>query len=285
MPQEFDETGKIVLDDIYNCSDPVSYFSKLKPLEYSIPQNAKPVFERVLDAYNEVKDVSHTKVVDLGCSYGVHAAILKYDLEMSDLYKLYGEQNVRSLDRNDLLERDRKFFSNGNQPNDLEVVGIDIADKAAAYAEEAEILDSAIVADLENEELDSEHKQLLADADLVISTGCIGYVSEKTIKKIVDVANGHKPWMAHYVLRMFPFDAIQELMAEKGYVTAKGSEAVKQRKFASRLEQEQVLDNLIDMGIDPSGFETEGWYYADLYLSRPVADVTSVPCSEIIHHS
>lgn len=201
---------------------------------------------------------------------------------MGELYDLYDTIEAENMNRRELIERDRKIFNDDNAKNPIEVVGVDVASKAAAYAENTAIVDDAIVADFETQSLNAQHHQVLDDADLIISTGCIGYISEKTIEKVVDASDDHEPWMAHFVLRMFSFEPIKEALAEKGYVTARGTQPVPQREFASDLEREQVLDRLVDMGVDPSGFETEGSFYADLFVSRPLADTRLVPSSVLI---
>lgn len=279
---DIDETGKCILDDIYNQPDPRPYFSTLRQLKYFIPQRAKPTFLKVLDAYRKSKGTSNPKLVDLGCSYGINAALLKYGFDMGELYDLYDTIEAENMNRRELIERDRKIFNDDNAKNPIEVVGVDVASKAAAYAENTAIVDDAIVADFETQSLNAQHHQVLDDADLIISTGCIGYISEKTIEKVVDASDDHEPWMAHFVLRMFSFEPIKEALAEKGYVTARGTQPVPQREFASDLEREQVLDRLVDMGVDPSGFETEGSFYADLFVSRPLADTRLVPSSVLI---
>lgn len=55
-----------------------------------------------------------------------------------------------------------------------------------------------------------------------------------------------------------------------------------QREFVTDLKRKQVLDPLIDMGVDPSGFETEGSFFADLFVSRPRTHTNTVPSSVLI---
>ena len=279
---DIDETGKCILDDIYNQPDPRPYFTTLKQLNYFIPQLAKPIFLRLLHAYRKSKGAPSPKLVDLGCSYGINAALLKYGLDMGQLYDLYGTTEAENMDRRELIERDRKIFDDDNAKNSIEVVGVDVAAKAAAYAENTEIIDDTIIADFETQSLNARHHQILDDADMIISTGCVGYISEKTIEKLIDASEDCEPWMAHFVLRMFSFEPIKEALAEKGYVTARGTHPIPQREFVSELECEQVLERLAGMGIDPSGFETEGSFYADLYVSRPLTDTNLVPSSALI---
>jgi hypothetical protein len=75
--------------------------------------------------------------------------------------------------------------------------------------------------------------------------------------------------MAHFVLRMFPFDPVEHALAGLGYRTVRVEEVFKQRRFASPEEQSLVLDRLSAAGVDARGLEAEGWLYAQLYLSRP----------------
>ncbi len=272
-----DDTGKVVLDDIYNQPDPRPYFTTLGELDYNIPEAARPVFAHIIEAYRSVKDTRSIKVVDLGCSYGVNAALMKTEMTLPDLYRHYSDEAVEDLDRSSLVALDRRIFAGEAAASDITVIGLDAARNALRYAEQAGIIDGQVHANLEADPLSPEHESLLSGADLVVSTGCIGYIGEKTLGKVLDASSETQPWMAHFVLRMFPFDPIAEMLAERGYVTAKGPSPVQQRRFASDEEQGQVLDRLVTLGIDPSGLESDGTFYADLYVSRPVKDSGLVP--------
>jgi hypothetical protein len=92
------------------------------------------------------------------------------------------------------------------------------------------------------------------------------------------VTRGQPPWIANFVLRLFPFNAIEETLNDSGYVTEKfEGRTFVQRRFASAEEQEQVLEQLHDHGIDPTGKEAEGHLLAEFYLSRPMTDAAEVP--------
>jgi carnitine O-acetyltransferase len=106
----------------------------------------------------------------------------------------------------------------------------------------------------------------------VISTGCIGYVTERTLTRVVHAQGERRPWMAHFVLRMFPFDPVEEALAGLGYRTVRVDDVFKQRKFADPQEQALVLDRMAAAGVDARGLEEEGWMYAQLYVSRPHQD-------------
>ncbi len=120
--------------------------------------------------------------------------------------------------------------------------------------------------------------------DLVTSTGCVGYVTEKSFKRLLPaVTQGQSPWIGNFVLRMFPFDPIEETLQDWGYVTEKlEGRTFVQRRFASAEEHEQVLEQLRERGIDPTGKETEGNLLADFYLSRPANEVAEAPIERLL---
>lgn len=268
---DLDETGKIDLTNIYDRFDPRQYYSTLSELDYLIPQAAKPVFQEVIDSYRKSQDKEKVRIIDVGCSYGVNAAILKCDLEMDQLYRLYAGNKSADTSRETLLARDKSFLEKSIKDSKLEVVGLDASTNAISYAVEADLLDDGVAENLESGAPSPEAAAALDDADLVISTGCIGYVGEATLKRIVEVNAPRKPWMAHFVLRMFPFDEVEESLTELGYATEKIEEGLfRQRRFASDEEREQVLKRLSDLGVNSEGLEDEGWYYAEAYISRPV---------------
>jgi hypothetical protein len=211
-------------------------------------------------------------VVDVGCSYGVNAALLRCDATIDELYEHYRGAAVADLARHELVARDRAFVHSRRDPGAVRFVGLDCSEPALAYALDAGLLDDAVLADLESDTATGEQRARLAEADLVVSTGCLGYVGERTIRQVADAAGrrGRLPWMAHFVLRMFSYDPIAESLSELGYETVHIEGVFKQRRFASAQEQALVLDNLARMpNVDPQGLEADGWMYAQLHLSLP----------------
>lgn len=266
-----DTTGKISLGHIYTSPDPRAYFSTLRELDYTIRELAKPHFRRFIAEYREVAGVPSPTVLDIGCSYGINAALVKYGATMGELYDRYSGRDAHRHTRATLLFRDRELIRSGEPANNLRFLGLDASEPALSYALETGFLDGAVHADLENGEPTDEQRAQLAGTDLVISTGCLGYVTERTISRVVEAQEERRPWMAHFVLRMFPFDPIAETLAAAGYETVRGDGLFRQRRFATPQERALVLQRLADAGVDPAGVETDGWFYAQLYLSRPRA--------------
>ncbi|MEV6911094.1 class I SAM-dependent methyltransferase [Amycolatopsis sp. NPDC051071] len=259
-----DSTGKISFDHIYTEPDPRAFFGTLRRLDYDIPQQAKAYFAKLIDEYRTEQDVKVPTVLDLGCSYGVNATLYRCDTSMERLYDHYA--TAESLTRDELITHDRRMVERLSVENDVRFLGLDTSEPALDYALAAGLIDDAIHADLENEDPTEEQRALLADVDIVISTGCVGYVTEKTL---VRIARENQPWMAHFVLRMFSYEPVAESLTDLTYETAEVDGVFRQRKFASEEEQTQILDNLSVAGVDPRGLESDGRLYARLFVSRP----------------
>jgi carnitine O-acetyltransferase len=260
----FHDDGKAHLDHLYTEPDPRTYFRTLRKFDYLIPQLAKPRFARLVD---ELRSLDPSRgavtVLDIGCSYGINAALLRCSLSMDDLYERYGMAGPVS--RDELVSRDRALPRTGL---DVRFVGLDVSRPALDYAHRAGFVDVPVLADLESTDPTPDQRAALAGADLAISTGCIGYVTERTLARIVRMAD-RPPWMAHFVLRMYPFEPIAACLSGLGYTTTRVEQVFRQRRFASPEEQAQVLDTLSGLGLDPSGLEADGWLYAQLFISRP----------------
>lgn len=281
----FEKTNEVKanMDHIYNQPDPRAYFRELKEFGYAIPDAAKPIFQRLI-AHLRRRRSDKVHVLDLGCSYGVNAALLKHDLSMSELYEHWGQKRLADAAPDELVDYGRRFFSKLDEPEDLEVIGLDQAENAVEFAEEVGLLDEGLALNLETEPLPGPLEEDLAAVDLVTSTGCVGYVTERSFDRLLPaVTRGRPPWLANFVLRMFPFGAIEETLNAQGYVTEKlAGHSFIQRRFASAEEQKQVLERLQEQGIDPTGKETEGHLLAEFYLSRPVNERTEVPIERLV---
>lgn len=274
---------KASMDHIYNQPDPRAYFRELKKLNYRIPGSAKPIFQRLISHLRQRRNGT-IHILDLGCSYGVNAALLKHGLSMPDLYKHWGQNNLSEATPEEVVGYDQRYFAELDESEDIEVIGLDQAENAVVFAEEVGLLDEGLAVNLETEPLPEPVKEDLAAVDLVTSTGCIGYVTEKSFERLMPaVTQGRQPWLANFVLRMFSFDAIEETLTDQGYVTEKlEGHTFVQRRFTSEQEQERVVEKLREQGLDTSREENEGHLLAEFYLSRPAGDAAGVPVEQLV---
>ena len=263
MAVSLHSAGKVSFDDIYDRPDPAAYYERMAELDYCIPEVAKPQFERIIAEYRSVLGRAPT-VLDIGSSYGVNAALLRMDTTVAELADQY-----RLGDTETYLARDRARLAALDTGSAVRFIGMDSAGPALSYAAAAGLVPDSVHADLETAAPTEAQRRVLADADLVISTGCVGYVTERTLLHVARAHGSRLPWMAHFVLRMFDFDPIAGQLAALGYRIERRPGTFRQRRFASEVEQTQVLNTLSANGIEATGREAEGWLHAELYVCLP----------------
>jgi SAM-dependent methyltransferase len=273
--------AKAIFDDIYIQEDPRSYFSVLGDLDYMIPDVAEPVIRQILSAKASVTG-TRPVVLDVGCSYGINAAVHRFPLTFGGLRHRYARREMKAVSSEELMRLDRNFYSSWPDVGLARFIGLDISAPAIRYATGAGLLDQGVVADLENNALTKDDARIVRPADVIMSTGCIGYVTEKTFGKLLD-ATEKTPWIISFVLRMFPFDELAKTFAQRGLVTERLSGVTFiQRRFRDAEEFENSLATLAKLGVDSTGLESEGLFHADLILSRPEADARAMPLDDIV---
>lgn len=266
--------AKAEFDYVYDRPDPREYCRVLGSRGYQIPERAKPVFYRLFNNLRRLRDRSELSVVDVGCSYGINAALLRHDLSLDSLYRRYANPEIGELSSGALEQRDREFFSTLPIAQSLHITGLDVARHAVRYAESVSLLDRGIAYDLEADPFDASRFTTLAQTDVVISTGCVGYVTDITFTHILEAATGPcKPWVASFVLRMFPYDAIAASCGDHGLVTYKlTGQTFVQRRFADHKERASILTQLEDRHLPVTGLEDTGYLQAEFFLSVPTPD-------------
>jgi hypothetical protein len=272
--------AKTNFDDIYDQSDPRAYYRWLGSYDYAVPHYGKQMFRQVLDAL----PVAQPTLVDLCCSYGVNAALLKHDLELSDLYERYRSPELADLPADELAELDREFYASVRRDDAPEVIGFDAAANAIDYAVEVGLLDRGVVQNLEVVEPSPDVAAAVGAADLLTVTGGIGYVTERTFDRLLGCSDpDNLPWVASLCLRTVPFEPIAEALASQGLVTEHlDGVTFPQRRFTGADEREYALSELDALGIDTEGREADGAYHVNVFLSRPAEDVAERPIGEIL---
>ena len=271
MTVSMHSTGKASFDDIYDRPDPSAYCRRMAELDYCIPELAKPTFIDLIAEYEAGTGTVPT-VLDLGCSYGVNAAVLRFGATVAELAEHY-----RDADTATCIARDRARLAADDRLRGLRLIGMDASAPALDYAAATGLLHETVHADLESADPTEAQRRVLGSADLVISTGCVGYVTGRTLTRVARADGTRLPWMAHFVLRMYAFEPIAGELAALGYRTERRPGTFRQRRFASAAEQQQVVDTLAANGIDATGYESDGWLHAQLYISKPAQAQPATP--------
>jgi len=256
--------------DIYTQKFPDSYLKEMKKLHYRIPDKTKPLYLSL--AEHLIKKLSRPiNILDIGSSYGVNSALMKYDLEMSNLDDFFLQED------NTTLEKSKQFFekipSNGN----LNFYQIDISEPALQFSEQTKLCKKGICINLETGNLPIKE---IPSFDMVIATGCIGYIGYKAFSNLFELIKKQqskhpeskidKPIFAFSVLRMFDMEKILKTFDYYDYTLVKIElNPIRQRRFFDIDEQNQTVSLLNNKGIDTIGFEDDGHFYANFYVASP----------------
>ena len=133
--------------------------------------------------------------------------------------------------------------------------------------------------DLEAEKLNL--LESLPKIDIVIATGCVGYIGYKAFSNLLKVIKNRQsnskefetehtaPIFAFSVLRMFDMKDIEEVFEMYDYSIVKSDiKPIRQRNFSDHKEKAQTISILHDMEINTEKYEDDGNLYADFYIAR-----------------
>lgn len=244
---------------IYTRPDPREFAAALRPLEYQVPRHAAPVVAELLDG---------RPVLDVCCSYGVNAAQLRCGVDLAELAGRYDDPALAALDPDALIAADRDFYAGRLRAPQVRVLGLDASAPAVDYALRTGLLADGWAEDLEAAGPSPQLAAGVADVGTIVCTGGVGYVTERTFGRLLDLVDVTRLRLVVCVLRVFDYAPIAELLAARGLVTEHRA-AFPQRRFADAAEQAAAVHDVRARGLDPTGREADGWYHADCFVSRP----------------
>jgi hypothetical protein len=274
-------SGKADFGSIYNRPDARDYYVTLGELDYEIPQHGADVVARLAAAGVPARHDGPPTVLDVCCSYGVGGVLLTTDLGLDDLYRHYRDAARRGLEGTALAKADRELLSRHRRGGAPRVYGLDAADRAVAYGVEVGALDDGVAANLESEEAPPGLSRLLEGVDVVLVTGGVGYVTARTFDRLLAMAP-RTPSVVAFCLREYDYAPVAEALEAHGLRTERSSRTFRQRRFADDAERDWAFAELAARGLDPEGYESDGYYHADLYVSRPADDVAARPLAAVL---
>ena len=120
---------KANFDRIYSKADPREYYRVLYGLDYIIPDLARPVF-RALIAAREVAAGRQVRILDVGCSYGINAALARFPVDLARLAQRYAGPEMQGLSIRSLIDLDRHYFRAWPRYTDAAFIGLDASKRA-----------------------------------------------------------------------------------------------------------------------------------------------------------
>jgi hypothetical protein len=254
--------------DIYTQKLPNAYLNEMKRLDYLIPDKTKPLYLSL--AKQLYKKLSRAiKILDIGSSYGINSSLMKYDLNMSELNDFFSKKPTK--------EQSRQFFNNLPSDDTLNFYQIDISEPALRFSEDVQLCKKGICVNLETENLPVKE---IPQFDMVIATGCIGYIGHKAFSNLFELIKKQRsdngpsakkgPFFAFSVLRIFEMEKIKKTFDNYGYSISKTDiKPIRQRRFSDSDEKQKTISLLHSKGIDTRRLESDGHFYADFYVASP----------------
>jgi carnitine O-acetyltransferase len=260
----YDEQNRVKasFDAAYTSQTPHQYLYNMTAVDYRMADYMNPFLNAAVDASVSPPPKRPVRILDLGCSYGVSGALLKTDCSYQELAQFF--QDETSLEYSSCVIESKRWLESHVGREDVEVVGFDSSAAAIRFATAARMIDKGITRNLEEHEseLTEDERSLIRQCDVLLSTGVIGYVTEKTVGPILDEF-GHDvrgPLGAvaiMSVLELFDPEPIAESFAEHGYRFGQLPIRIPQRRFVDEEEREGVLEERRDRG-GPAAVQDSG---------------------------
>lgn len=274
MKYKQENQSKASFDDIYTSPTPHAYIQMMAKYGYEIGEQARPyciaAAELLLEQNGDSRPVH---MLDVGCSYGMGSAFVKYGCSFDEMVGFFSTRAPENPEA--ACKATRSWLDVTPAPYDVRCVGLDSSQPAIRFAMSAGMLDYGIARDFENPNVrpNAEETFWLRRCNLLICTGAIGYVTDRTITQVLehlgkDCSDEYGPVAVLTSLRMFNTTPIANAFERHGLKFEKVSGIMlPQRRFTNQTEENGILKILHDKNIDTSDWEDRGKLFAELYIA------------------
>jgi carnitine O-acetyltransferase len=265
---------KANFDDIYTSPTPHAYINTMAEHGYEIGERARPYCIAAVELLLEKnRDSRPIHMLDIGCSYGMGSAFVKYGCSFDEMVGFFSTRAPE--DPEEACDVTRDWLEVTPEPFDICTVGLDSSRPAIRFAKKAGMLDYGIVRDFENsmDRLTVEETSWLRRCDLLMCTGAIGYITDRTLTQVLenfgkDGLNEYGPIAVLTCLRMFDTTPIANAFERSGLKLKKvPGIMLPQRNFTNQNEQREILKILHEKGVDTSEWEDRGKLFAELFIA------------------
>jgi hypothetical protein len=266
--------AKATFDKVYVQPTPHAYVQNMALHGYQIGEQARPYCLEATQLLNELNSNAWpVQMLDLGCSYGMASAFLKYGCSFDEIVAFFGSRAPKELIA--CAEVTRMWLNVAPPACDIRCVGLDSSEPAVSFALRAGLLDGGIAKNYEDKTVQPSKEDIewFRSCNMLVSTGAIGYVTEESLRKILphlgkDHPTKYGPFAVVTILRMFEIDTVRECFGEAGLTLTQVPDIrLAQRNFADDNERDGVISLLHEQGVDTTGYEDTGTLYADLYVA------------------
>lgn len=273
--------GKATFDPVYDRPTPAAYFSALRPLGYMTPARAQPMIRRAVAALRRLRLTETVTVLDLCAGYGVNSALLKCRLSMQDLYERLASPQARAAGQERIAADAQWFRQRRREEAGVRVIAQDVARHALDYSRTVGLADATVAINLEECVPAAAEAALLGSADLIVVTGGLSYIGERTFRRVLEVSR-RRPWAIYFPLRHTDTEAVDEAFEDAGHVVETAKRPIAHRLFASAEERHRVRANVLARTAAGEAPPSQTHLEALAKLARPQDELFLPPFDEII---
>ncbi|NQT83602.1 hypothetical protein HQ563_11280 [bacterium] len=275
--------AKANFDDVYVQPTPHAYVRKMALHGYQIGEQARPYCLAAAELLKERNgEAWPVQMLDVGCSYGMGSAFVKYGCSFDEIVAFFSSRAPK--DYASCCEVMRMWLNVTSPVSDMRCVGLDSSAPAIQFGLDSGLLEGGLSRDLEDADVLPTETDVkwFRSCNFLMSTGAIGYVSERTFSKVLphlgkDHPSDFGPFALVTTLRMFDIEPIYRIFKQSGLrLTSVPGIRLPQRNFADESEQMQICRILHDKRIDTKKYEDEGTLFADLFVAAPVEQLTQL---------
>lgn len=260
-----------LFDDTYNQPDCRAYYRMLKSLGYSNHAHAVPVFRGVLEELVRVRGLRAPNVLDFASSYGIVSALVRHEVSAEAFLERYEDGTLDDLDPKQMTARDADWLAGLPQryPG-ARFTGLDVAPNAVAYGRAIGLFDRAFDEDLEEADPSASLAENLSSVDLIMECGSVAHLMPAALERLLRASTAKRPWVVTSPVRGNERKAAFDLLRDHGLlVETLGLPPFPHRRFDSPSEQARAIDIARAAGHDIMGYESDGHFYAQIYVARP----------------
>lgn len=262
--------AKASFDTVYTAPTPHRYLNSMRAVDYRMADCMNPYLSAVVDA--SIVPQKPVNVLDVGCSYGMSGALLKTGCTYRELVTFYQKEGCPVYAS--CVVESRGWLDSHGIRKDVRIVGFDSSREAVRFATASHMIDQGITCDLEKEveQLTADQANLIQGCDVLLSTGAIGYVTDKTVNPILDrfgteTTGTLGPVAVISVLELFDPAPISEAFVQHGYRFEQLPVRLPQRRFVNEEEREDVFETLEQRGVKTDSLKMETELFARLCIA------------------
>ena len=261
---------KASFNSIYSEPTPHHYLRRMLALDYKMADYMKSYLSATVDMLTDLQQTA--TVLDIGCSYGISATLLKTGCSYRDLTDFYLQETSSEYD--DCVASTQRWLETHAARQNVKVVGLDSSAPAVKFAVSSHMIDEGIARNLEeeNSKLTDDEARLIRKCNVLISTGAIGYVTEKTLEIILDefgrtsiLEPAGVALMS--VLELFDLLPIEKVFTNHGYLFRKLPIRIPQRRFVDEEERNGILEMLKQRNMRTDAQRSEHQMFANLCIA------------------